>query len=106
MHYILNTIFVISPVDPRSQKGPTSFSQPVAESTVNQSFKKYFKPGVYYSIKNIKKVPDGIEYHFFSSTYEPVTILFASCSQADQFIAYIKGESLPNYDKFYETSQN
>jgi len=100
MHYILNTSFIVQENPKSTVKigGPTRFNINTDAPKLTQS---KFVPGQMYTLTYIKKVPDGVEYTFKSSSGEVIVEKFASCNDADNFIAATKGEKLPNYNQIY-----
>ena len=63
---------------------------------INNSMKntKYFKRGVPYIIKNIKKVDNGLQYIFIDRiSKEEKEIVFESAKQADSFLDQYKTNS-------------
>lgn len=50
-------------------------------------FGKYFKNGVTYTIKNIKKEDEGIKYIFTYGRNEEKDIIFKDVKEADQFLS-------------------
>jgi len=101
MHYIVGTKIAVNS-NRRSQTGTRSVGTPTVSRPVNS---EYFEPGKDYSLYYIKKTEDGIDYTFNDEqTGEKTVVTFESALRADQYIAKILGEKLPNYDKFYKAS--
>ena len=103
MHYILNTSFQAPggvSLRPRIG-GPTRFGAQTESAPLTNS---KFEPGEIYTIAYIKKVENGVEYTFKSGKGKIVTEVFESCNDADKLIANMRGETLPDYDSFYNNS--
>lgn len=102
MHYILNTSFQTPGglVNRPKIGGPTRFGQDtnLSQPTLNPKF----QPGTVYTVVYIKKVEDKVEYTFKSSKGDVVVETFASCNDADKFIAEMRGEQIPDYENFYK----
>ena len=101
MHYILNTSFQ-TPGGLSSRPkigGPTRFGmeQNISQPTLNPKF----EPGTVYTLVYIKKVENGVEYTFKSAKGVVVEV-FPSCNEADNFIAEMRNEQLPDYEDFYK----
>jgi hypothetical protein len=106
MHYILNTSFQTPGglVNRPKIGGPTRFSH---DTNLNQpTLNPKFKPGTVYTLVHIKKVDDKVEYTFKSSKGGVVVETFTSCNDADNFIAEMRGETLPNYENFYKNNKS
>jgi hypothetical protein len=100
MHYIVGTKIAVSNV--RRATGTRSIGTPEIGRPVNS---EYFEPGKEYSLYYIRKVDEGINYTFNDEqTGDKTVVTFESALKADQYIAKILGEKLPNYDKFYKAS--
>ena len=99
MHYILNTVIHI----PRSSSvrigGPTIPGRPVM---TKRAPTRGLMEEVVYTLSFIKKQDKSVDYTFKGSDGSIVVEKFGSCREADEFIAKIKGEALPNYSDFYE----
>ncbi len=103
MHYILNTVIHI----PRSSSvrigGPTIPGRPVM---TKRAPTRGLMEEVVYTLSFIKKQDKSVDYTFKGSDGSIVVEKFESCREADEFIANIKGEALPNYSGFYERSRS
>ena len=100
MHYIIGTEIYIDPVQTLNQgSGP----QPINAQQVHRQTRNVgpFAPGVKYSLYNIRKVEQGLEYQFIDDTGQNIPLVFESTSQADAVISQIKNEPLPDYTSFY-----
>ncbi len=99
MHYILNTTLSI-PVTIGASKigGPTIPGQP---SRIQKLSTRSLRPGVFYTLMHIRKEDNVVKYIFKGNDGTVTEETFANCKEADQFIANIKGETLPDYEKFY-----
>jgi hypothetical protein len=101
MHYIVGTRIQVNS-NPVQTSGPRSVGAAPAKRKVNT---EYFEPGREYSLYYIRKVDSGFDYTFTDEeSGEKTVVTFESASKADEYIARILGEKLPNYDKFYKAS--
>ena len=85
MHYIIGTCFKVTP----------------AQRVDAKNFfrgEKNFKPGMTYSLVNIKRMENGVMYNFVCRSGPSVEMQFESCRQGDKFIAKHRQEDLPDYD--------
>jgi len=103
MHYILNTTFTVGSTKPGPVGG--KIGGPTMFGAINNDAPKLtntkFKPGTSYTLIYIKKLDDGVEYTFKTSSGDIIVEKFNSCNDADMVIASIKGEKLPNYESIY-----
>lgn len=99
MHYILNTTLTV-PVTIGASRigGPTI---PGQTKQVNKISTRSLRPGVFYTLMHIRKDEEGVKYIFKGNDGTVTEEAFANCNEADKFIANIKGETLPDYEKFY-----
>jgi len=85
MHYIIGTNLKVTPAQ---RVDPKNFFRG----------EKNFKPGVTYSLINIKRTENGVMYNFVCRGGPAVEMQFESCRQGDKFIAKHRQEELPDYD--------
>lgn len=96
MHYIVGTEVLVSSAKPKlNPRDPNSYRN---RRTTND-----FKQGMLYSLYHIRKDDEGkMRYVFVSNDQTDVVGLkFETISEADKYIAGVKGESLPNYSEIY-----
>ncbi len=105
MHYILNTVFrTPGGVTQTSQiGGPTRFGQ--QQPVNNVLIPRELKPGELYTLIYIKKLDEKVQYMFKGSKGQMVNIEFDDCLEADKFIAKMRNESLPDYNKVYSKNK-
>jgi hypothetical protein len=82
MHYIIGTSFSVRP-DPRR-----GF----------QSRENQFSVNTLYKLSNISPKPDRLTYTFTGVDRSSVALDFESSKDADQFIAKLRNEKLPDYN--------
>tara|TARA_R100001163_G_scaffold728_6_gene1095 strand:- start:5661 stop:5978 length:318 start_codon:yes stop_codon:yes gene_type:complete len=101
MHYILNTTVKLPTSHQPQVAGPTipSMQRNRAPKIIE---KRSLRPGVLYTLSYIKKEENGVNYTFKGSDGSVIVESFRSCNEADLFIAGLKGESIPEYEKFYK----
>ena len=85
MHYIIGTNLKVTPTQ---RVDPKNFFRG----------EKNFKPGITYSLINIKRMENGVIYNFACRGGPAVEMQFESCRQGDRFIAKHRHEELPDYD--------
>ena len=86
MHYIIGTSLKVIPAQ---RVDPKNFFRG----------ERNFKPGITYSLINIKRGENGVTYNFACYDGSLVEMQFESCRQGDKFIAKHRQEELPDYDK-------
>lgn len=59
-----------------------------------------------YTLYNIRKVDDQWCYVFRDQTGKKVERLFDTATQADQWIAGLRGDKLPDYNEFYSKNNS
>tara|TARA_B100000131_G_scaffold256338_1_gene251053 strand:+ start:170 stop:499 length:330 start_codon:yes stop_codon:yes gene_type:complete len=105
MHYIIGTAFRI-PTQQEQQVRPQGIVSSVGQgSTVANVAREWvdFEPGHTYTLYNIQKVDEGVQYVFSSQTgAQQVVKVFESASDGDNYISRIRLEALPDYHAFYE----
>ena len=104
MHYIIGTSFRV-PTRQEQTVRPSAISSASQGSTTANSAREWadFDPGHTYTLYNIQKVNEGVQYIFRSqSGAAEVTKVFESANVGDNYISRVKLESLPNYNTFYE----
>ena len=97
MHYIIGETFNVPPV----VRGRTD-RRTLELNRVSQEFDHVGTYVVYY----IRKIPKtgNIQYTFMhEETGLKIFIDFTSATEADELIAKIKGESLPDYEDYYSS---
>jgi len=100
MHYILNTVFrTPGGITNKKIGGPTRFGE--KQPQVQLNVPKNLKPGELYTLVYIKKIKKGVEYQFKNSSGEIIGMVFSDCLEADEFIAKMRNEKLPDYKDFY-----
>jgi len=88
MHYIIGTVFEV-------KKQPVKFI--TSESAKNLKRKdSRFNYGTY-TLTNIRKVEEGIQYTFKYNTDDYKNIVVSSTIEMDRLIADFRGEILPDY---------
>lgn len=97
MHYIIGTI--LRPTGEQQSTGHKSLSK----FKLNRKRSGPFLTDRDYELFNIRKRPEEKYKYFFKDQIsgDITEIPFDSTIEADKFIANIKGEELPNYEKFY-----
>jgi chloramphenicol O-acetyltransferase len=109
MHYIINNSFLVPSrlkSTNSSMKGPTILSRVTPVNRPISQLSTKFTPNTLYTIKHIKRVENSVEYTFQSNNGEVISENFATCSEADEFIASMKQESLPDYEKFHKLKRS
>tara|TARA_B100002019_G_C21033516_1_gene480817 strand:- start:89 stop:388 length:300 start_codon:yes stop_codon:yes gene_type:complete len=94
MHYIIGTEVYITNNQAKDPRNPASYrKKPTGD----------FKPNVRYSLYHIRKDDeDKMRYVFISNDQTDVVgLVFDTITQADRYIASIRGEQLPNYTEIY-----
>jgi len=104
MHYIIGTkIFVNTQPQTQRGRGPRSVG---AVQTRRSVASDKFLPGQQYTLYYIKKSDDKVLYTFKNdSDGEIFHMEFDSAGAADLYIAKLLGDSLPDYNKFYEKNK-
>ena len=102
MHYIIGAQFQVPVATNRVHTGVTQLSRG-PEPTIQGKYKSMFKPGITYSLFNIKPTKDKkYDYAFTGDVVgEAVVLTFNSPGEGDEFIAAARGEQLPDYNRFY-----
>ena len=105
MHYIIGTAFRI-PTLQEQQVRPQGIVSSVGQgSTAANTAREWadFEPGHTYTLYNIQKVDEGVQYVFKSHTgADQVDKVFETAAGGDDYISRVKLEALPNYSSFYE----
>ncbi|MBC8416828.1 hypothetical protein H8E06_00680 [bacterium] len=105
MHYIIGTAFRI-PTQQEQQVRPQGIVSSVGQrSTAANTAREWadFESGHTYTLYNIQKVDEGVQYVFRSYTGAPEVVkVFESPSIGDGYISRVKLEVVPDYDTFYE----
>lgn len=98
MHYIIGTI--LRPTGAPQSTGHKSLSQ----FKLNRKRSGPFLTDREYELFNIRKRPEEKYKYFFKDqiTGDITELSFDSTIEADRFISNIRGEELPNYEKFYD----
>ena len=93
MHYIIGTIL-----------RPTGAPQSTGHKSLNRKKSGPFLTDREYQLFNIRKRPEEEYKYFFKDqiTGDITEMSFDSTLEADKFISNIRGEALPNYEKFYD----
>lgn len=94
MHYISGTRFSIVP----SRGGLT------LRERGNTLRDRLLPSNLSYILTHIQKTETGVVYSFAGSDGKQHTATFASCREADAFIAKHRNETIPNYDAPKESS--
>ena len=109
MHYIIGTVIEC----PESSVGSgevisSSGPQPINSQQVRRKVAptkeetSKFEPGNTYTLGGIRANPaGGMLYTFTTQTGCTVEVVFESVKAAEQEIARLRGESLPNYEDFH-----
>ncbi len=103
MHYILNTVINVPRQGGVTIGGPTRLGRQIMNNRVPT---RGLVEGVVYTLSFIKKQDKNVEYTFKGSDNSIVVEKFTSCNEADEFIAKIRGEKLPDYSGFYKRLRN
>ena len=100
MHYAIGQLVVVNESAPDGP-GPKSITALPRKRKVNSPF----VVGVVYTLAHIRKVQDGLEYSFATNQGEYIGLQFPDSASADQCIAEALGETLPDYNAFYNSSR-
>jgi len=96
MHYIIGTTILINETHAPKPGGSINDMR-APRKRVNMT---PFETGVEYSLYNITKVDDVFEYTFYAAqTQEMKAVHFNSPTDADNYIAHLRGEQLPDYSQ-------
>ena len=102
MHYIINTTVKVPISHQKPVAGPTIPSQQRNRVGSKIVEKRSLLPGILYTLSYIRKEDDKVNYTFKGQDGTVLVESFRSCQEADMFIAGLRGESIPEYDKFYK----
>lgn len=97
MHYIVGSVFRVGSPKPKTLR-PVTAQQPTRKSVGP------FTSDQVYTIYNIQPEPNKVKYTFVDSNMTPIVQVFESFKEADNFIAKVAGDQLPDYDEFYRKS--
>lgn len=104
MHYIIGTSIIINETV-QSSSGSVNITDMRSPKRVRNTTP--FKTGVEYSLYNISPIRDVFEYMFYSDTIQDTVVLtFGSPSAADNYIAQLRGEMVPNYTELSRRRSN
>ena len=108
MHYIIGTTIVVSGVTRPTNTQSINLSDQRKRKPRKAQNDTPFQVGVEYSLANIRKEDhERYLYRFYSPEVNDVVNLhFRSPSHADQYIATIKMEPLPDYDSHHRRRSN
>ena len=104
MHYIIGTTICITETVEVSQAGRSitdlrSRTRKVQNTTP-------FTPMVEYSLYNIRKNGELFEYKFADTQGNIIDLHFESTTHADNYIASIKNEAIPDYEQFHRNNRS
>ena len=99
MHYIVGTTIIIPESVNIQKTGPVAVDDLAANRVKRVKNVTPFQTNVPYAIATIRNSPekDGIVYTFESQVGE-VLLKFNSTRDADNYIAGLRGEQIPDYD--------
>ena len=100
MHYIIGTEILISEF---TQVGGSGLQPVNAKQVVKRVRNQYFRPGVKYTLYNIRQLDDkSFNYSFNTDAGDLHEIAFESIAAAELVISEAKKESTPDYTAFYD----
>jgi len=105
MHYIIGTAFRIPSLQEQTVRPQGIVSSVAQGSTAANTAREWadFEAGHTYTLYNIQKVNEGVQYVFKSNTgAAQVAKVFETAAAGDDYISRIRLESLPDYSSFYE----
>ncbi len=105
MHYIIGTAFRIPTAQEQTVRPQGIVSSASQGSTAANVAREWadFVAGHTYTLYNIQKVDEGVQYVFRSHTgAAEVVKVFESAAHGDGYISRVRQENLPDYNAFYE----
>ena len=103
MHYIIGTQIRAKTTTAAAQSS-SKLRSVGAVQIKKTATSEHFVPGQTYTLYYIKKTDDDKMAYTFrdNSTEEKFDVIFESSKAADVYLSKVLGESLPDYDKFYD----
>ena len=101
MHYIIGTTILINEFTQHEDQAGygVNLSNRARQRPKKNVNTTPFQTGVQYTLYNIAKVGHMFEYTFMSGNdQQPLVLQFNNPTHADNYIAFVKGEPLPDYE--------
>ena len=104
MHYIIGTTVYITESVEVSQAGRSITDLRSKRRKVQNTTP--FTPMVEYTLYNIRKKDQLFEYKFSDPQGNVIDLHFESTTHADNYIASIKNEAIPDYEQFHRNNRS